>query len=259
MTAPDYSPFLKWNRNDPVTVDSVALVFSSLLEHASLVHQSSFDDRTFEALPKPRQYILPIIQRCCKESQSTILKLHPSQWTDKLLSTNALLQQFLHFEKDILRDILEILLAILRFGSVDSFPLIPRKFITDPQSIGDAMLDQVFIPLVPSLARISHNLPILPCDSYDIGIRPLMLSILEVSRLVTDPDDRSPKSLIHDINWTIRSRNHAGAKNKHGVRNSAIEVESIAVIVRNIFSTQGKQVELDIETELRRLPGCYSD
>ncbi|KAK2961132.1 putative Cation-transporting ATPase pma1 [Blattamonas nauphoetae] len=41
--------------------------------------------------------------------------------------------------------------------------------------------------------------------------------------------------------------------------NSAIEVESVAVIVRNIFSTQGKQVELDIETELRRLPGCYSD
>ncbi|KAK2942541.1 hypothetical protein BLNAU_22528 [Blattamonas nauphoetae] len=45
----------------------------------------------------------------------------------------------------------------------------------------------------------------------------------------------------------------------HGAQDSAIEVESIAVIVRNIFSTQGKQVELDIETELRRLPGCYSD
>ncbi|KAK2946632.1 hypothetical protein BLNAU_18468 [Blattamonas nauphoetae] len=183
----EYSPFLNWNRNDPVTVDSVALVFSSL---ASMLKDNSPIDETLGlhtsqfvrsiswnipllftsrqlmmalsklfadpisvfvdsivlllSLPFPSvvDAAILIVQRCFKESRSTMMKLHPSLWGYRTM-TNKGLQNLLTINKNgLLHAILEILLAGLRFTSVDSIPDVPPGYMMTPEWIGKRMLPE---------------------------------------------------------------------------------------------------------------------
>ncbi|KAK2957312.1 hypothetical protein BLNAU_7690 [Blattamonas nauphoetae] len=226
--ASEYSPFLKWNRNDPVTVDSVAHAFSSLISiirdgypfDEALVRQISdflrsiswnmpllfsssdlmrtlgqgstdpmqvFVDSLILLLLMPFPSIveetLPIVQRCHKESQSTLLKLHSSLPIWDTPFTSYLRELPGIADKGLLRAVLVILLAGLRVSSDDNYHPTMTDSNTAPQSIRDMVLREVFIPIEPSLARICQQNLLLPWDHVSVAIKPLIACIFDASVL----------------------------------------------------------------------------
>ncbi|KAK2946023.1 hypothetical protein BLNAU_19034 [Blattamonas nauphoetae] len=226
--APKYSPFLKWSRNDPVTVDSVAHAFSSLISMVrdgytfdeALVRQIStflrsiswnmpllftsydlmmalgqgstdpirvFLDSLVLLLSMPFPSIvedtIPIVQRCFRESQSTLKKL-PSRWPKYDPPLTPYLRELPEIaDKSLLRAVLVIIEFGLRLTSTRSCRKISTDSNTGHQSIRDMVLREVFIPIEPSLARISHQILRLPWKSVSIVIKPLIFCIFKASVL----------------------------------------------------------------------------
>ncbi|KAK2961835.1 hypothetical protein BLNAU_3272 [Blattamonas nauphoetae] len=126
-----YSAFLKWNENDPDTVDSFAPAFMSLV---SMVRDGS--KRVFECdcarLPKPRCSV-------CGFDDCSLVYIQSIDILDEILSRPKLHDLSLTSLDYIPREILRIADSGVQLASDDNVRFLHTKFNIDTQFVRDVM------------------------------------------------------------------------------------------------------------------------
>ncbi|KAK2954835.1 hypothetical protein BLNAU_10165 [Blattamonas nauphoetae] len=178
MTDPEYSPFLKWTPTAPITIDSVAQVFNSLV---SMVRDdSTFDQellskvssflRTINQNISHRLFVDDVLKKIGQKSPNPTAELSsfPKQLTlifskliPRVLSIPYLRDLSVIDDRNILRDILLILSTCIQISSPDTLRSLSTTLHADPDSIRDVVLYEVLIPMEPSLVQISRNILLL--------------------------------------------------------------------------------------------------
>ncbi|KAK2943390.1 hypothetical protein BLNAU_21700 [Blattamonas nauphoetae] len=181
---PKYSPFLNWRHKDPISVASIAQVFVSLVsmgrddfqfDKKLVQKKSSFlcsvTTRVFPSIDvddflkavgqsstNPAAVdSLSLTRECLRRSSSCQQALLSSKLYPRILSIPLLRDLSVIAEKDVLSGILFILRDGIQITSTD--PLYSLTTLDYPhlQSLRDVVLNEVLIPIEPSLVQISRN------------------------------------------------------------------------------------------------------
>ncbi|KAK2961831.1 hypothetical protein BLNAU_3268 [Blattamonas nauphoetae] len=135
----DYSPFMKWNENDIFTVDSGAEVLISLI---SMIQDGyKFDETLLRQASKCLSWIF----------QSSNLTTSVNGVFFQTIGQGATdsIPAFV--------ELIDVLLSAIWLSSEHEIQSLSTTSHTDPQSIRDVVLNEVLIPIEPSLVQISRN------------------------------------------------------------------------------------------------------
>ncbi|KAK2949241.1 hypothetical protein BLNAU_15844 [Blattamonas nauphoetae] len=168
LTSEEYSQFLNWDPNDPITADSVVPPFGSLA-----IGQYS---------PNPAAVnTLPFIYDCFSVYQfSNRLTLFSSKLIPRMLSTPHLQDLSVVDDQGILLTIILLLERCIWLASHDAIKYLPATSGTDAESVRNVVLHEVLLPIDPSLVQISRNPHLLSWSYECFATSILLVNIFDV-------------------------------------------------------------------------------
>ncbi|KAK2943180.1 hypothetical protein BLNAU_21908 [Blattamonas nauphoetae] len=176
---PEYSPFLKWNPDDPFSVDSVAQPFVSL---TSMVRNGYEFDQ--ELVSKASAFLSSLKRHVNPLTESDVfLKAIGQDSPDPaavILSTPHLRDLSLIDDQGVMNDIRFIFNRGVWISSTDGMRYLSPNSDTDSYSLRNLVLREVLIPMEPSLVQISHNLRLLSWNEEFKDTTELLTKIFEV-------------------------------------------------------------------------------
>ncbi|KAK2961818.1 hypothetical protein BLNAU_3255 [Blattamonas nauphoetae] len=174
ISSEDYSPFLTWKANNPITVDSIAQAFVSLV--SMIRDDSDFDE---ELVSQASQFVSSLSRHLFKSDgfeemlnivgqgspnpaavlypYSTRLTLVSSKLIPRMLSTPHLHDLSVVADKRVLKAILLILNSGVWLTSSHNLRALSTTLHPDPESVRDVVLHEVLVPMEPSLVQISRH------------------------------------------------------------------------------------------------------
>ncbi|KAK2949244.1 hypothetical protein BLNAU_15847 [Blattamonas nauphoetae] len=209
ISSVEYSPFLTWKETDPITADSVSAVFLTLVSMVrddykfdeELLRQCSTffsliinnfglvlnfnaflkaigQDSTNTAAVDALTLLRPCVVKC---SKPTCMAFISSKLLPRMLSTPHLRDLSEIDDQSILSNMMEILQAGVVLATEDTILSLSTTSDIFPQSIRDLVLNEVLIPMEPSLVQIKRQKVLLSWNEEYQQALNLLINIFKVS------------------------------------------------------------------------------
>ncbi|KAK2946631.1 hypothetical protein BLNAU_18467 [Blattamonas nauphoetae] len=149
MIDPEYSPFIDWNPNDPISADSLAKPFIALV---SMVRDGYHCD---EMIEEKAHSLFSLFNRDNDQGIDIEELLKSVGWSDDdSLPGYSRLSRRTSFPEFCQPLTCEIFIELVRKDNLSYFS---SDAAISAQSIQDIVLHKCLIPIAPSLAQITHN------------------------------------------------------------------------------------------------------
>ncbi|KAK2961753.1 hypothetical protein BLNAU_3190 [Blattamonas nauphoetae] len=180
LTSEEYSPFLNFNPTDPITIDSVTHVFISLV---SMVRDGYHFNP--ELLKQASTFFSSLRETFSNsDGLDAFLKAIGQVFPDPaavIISTPHLRNLSAIENQSILNDIITIFRSGVWLSTADDIQSTSVTSSTNPQSIRSVVLNEVLIPMEPSLVQISRNPHLLSWSGEFKVTLNLLVDIFDVS------------------------------------------------------------------------------
>ncbi|KAK2960789.1 hypothetical protein BLNAU_4186 [Blattamonas nauphoetae] len=172
---------LRWNLPIMYHLDDVLKVMG----HTCTDPTDVFVDSLVRLLSFPHhltvEETLTTVRHCFNQHPSAVLAIVSSKLFSRILSTPHLRDLSVLDHRGLMQDMIVILQSGLRLSSTEIVLSITSTSNTDPQTIRNAMLNEIFIPIETALVQLRSNCCFLSLSSISSGFCPLIPGMFEAS------------------------------------------------------------------------------